>query len=100
MIGSKPGAATSEPPESVGPNRLRAMPPTWKSGIMLRFTSSGRSRHDAITHAAPTTRLSSVYGTTFFLPLVPDVCSTSATSVRSEYRFSHGSARARGDGTA
>ena len=50
---SKPGAAPSEPPESRGPSTLRTMPPTWKSGIMLRF---GRPRARAATTRRRTPR--------------------------------------------
>ena len=66
---SKAGASTVPPPAKIGDKRLRTMPPTWNSGIMLKHTSFALRPQEAITHTAPTASVSRVYGTVFFLPL-------------------------------
>ena len=66
---SKAGASTVPPPAKMGDRRLRTMPPTWNSGIMLKHTSVALRPQDAITHTAPTASVSRVYATVFFLPL-------------------------------
>ena len=76
---SKKGIATVEPPAKSGASRLRQMPPTWNSGMKFRQTSSAVRPEDAAMAVAPRTSWCVVMGTTFFLPVEPDVCSTSAT---------------------
>ena len=76
------GIATTEPPEMIGESTLRAMPPTWKSGIWLQQMSSVVSWHADAMHTAPESRSSTVCGTTFLFPVDPEVCSTIATSSR------------------
>mmetsp|Transcript_4793 Transcript_4793/g.20349 ORF Transcript_4793/g.20349 Transcript_4793/m.20349 type:complete len:261 (+) Transcript_4793:2006-2788(+) len=55
------------------------MPPTWNRGMKFRQTSSDVRPDDAAMAVAPRTSWCVVMGTTFFLPVEPDVCSTSAT---------------------
>ena len=49
---------------------------------MFMHTSDSSMPHDSMMHAAPTRRLDRVYGTAFLVPLVPDVCRSSAVSER------------------
>ena len=56
------------------------MPPTWNRGMKFRQTSSDVRPDEAAMAVAPRTSWRCVVmGTTFFLPVEPDVCSTSAT---------------------
>ena len=76
---SKKGIATVEPPAKSGARRLRQMPPTWNRGMKFRQTSFAVRPEDAAMAVAPRTSWCVVMGTTFFLPVDPDVCSTRAT---------------------
>ena len=73
---SKAGASTVPPPAKIGDRRLRTIPPTWKSGIMLKQTSFVLKPQEAMTHTAPTASVSKVYETVFFLPLRAHICSS------------------------
>lgn len=54
----------------------------WKSGIWLQQMSVGFNSHAAAMHIAPASRSPRVCGTTFLLPVEPDVCRTIACKCR------------------
>jgi hypothetical protein len=78
--GSKLGQQMTQPPDSRGAKTCRTMPPTWKSGIRLQFTSRCVRFHDRAMVAAAVSMSPSRCGTNFLFPVVPDVNKTSTSS--------------------
>ena len=77
----KPGVQTTEPPAASDASAAAISPWMWNSGMTLRQASSGVERQRARRCAAPRrVTLPWVSGTIFGRAVVPEVCSTSATS--------------------
>ncbi len=100
---SNPAHDITAPPASSGDKTFRTIPPMWNNGIMFRQTSLQScvdqcdlwiakmisdmlkkkqltSLHELIMQATPTTNASRLYGTSFLLPEVPDVCNSRTIS--------------------
>ncbi len=77
---SKPGVQTTLPPAPSELSTAATRPWMWKSGMTLRHRSAGPSASERRTLPAEAQRLACVSGTIFGRDVVPDVCSTRATS--------------------
>ena len=77
---SKPGVQTTVPPARSDPSTAAISPWMWNSGMTLRQTSAGASDSAAAMLAAEAVTFACVSGTIFGRAVVPEVCSTSATS--------------------
>ena len=78
----RPAVATTQAPETAVASTLTAMPWMWKSGMMLIATSEDSSCSVDAMQSTPLVMLPCVSGTIFGFLVVPDVCSTIATSSR------------------
>src|SRR5208337_2155008 len=76
----KPGEQDTAPPAARLLKVAAISPWMWNSGMMLRQTSSGVSARIAPTLQADAVTLMCRSGTIFGRDVVPEVCSTSATS--------------------
>lgn len=74
------GGTITDPPEPSGARKPANSPWTWKRGMTRYVLSFLLSLYVASTFCIVLVRLAWVSGTAFGLPVVPEVCSTRATS--------------------
>ncbi len=77
---SKPGVQNTEAPAEIGANMAAIKPWMWNSGMMLRPRSCGVKCSVSRMWRAEAQTLRWLSGTIFGREVVPEVCSTSATS--------------------
>ena len=58
----------------IGASTFLKIPPTWNNGMKLQQISSSFKPQDAAMAAAPIRICDIAMGTTFFFPVLPDVC--------------------------